>query len=432
MSIRWDSLVGHPLDEAGRYRLHALEEVTADHASYAIRLGDNKPGLVEVVVSSEQEGPALLDRWASIRDLHNDFLSPVLDTGQVAFNGETLLYRVTERPDTTLAEVLGHTRLTVDEARDITQSLLACLDYLHHKGFVHGAVRAENVVAVGDRTKLTPFTIHQQREDSTPAADMYAIGQLIVSMLGDDVQSIADRPLRALAVACLASREEDRPSAADAARRLTGLIPPELDAERPAPAAVHEPAPTARAAMPEFSRRLDADPEDQEPGSKAKYLWAALAVALTVAILFAFRTRPAAPVAKSTQAAQPVEVAKVEVRPVEPAKATVTKAAPPTATPAASAGAAPNTWGIIAATYRNREAAQRRADDLKKRYAGCDCGVFTPPGGGSNFYVLVGSASTRIAAERIRQKAAQSGLPRDMYVTRLVPEERKKGTGRRR
>ncbi len=406
MSIRWDSLVGHPLDEDGRYQLHALEEVTADHASYAIRLGDNKPGLVEVVASNEEEAPALLERWTAIRELHNDFLSPVLDTGQVAFNGGILLYRVTERPDTTLAEVLGHTRLNVDEARDITQSLLACLEYLHHKGFVHGAVNAENVVAVGDRTKLTPFTIHPRTEHSKPAGDMLAIGQLIVAMLGDDVQAIADRPLRALAVACLASREEDRPSAADAARRLTGLVPPAFEVETPV---------AATAAPVADPTRLD--PTEDEGSGRAKYLWAALAIVLTVALLFAFRTQPAPATTQpvtQTKPAEPIEVAKVEVRPVEPVKA-----------------AEPNAWGIIAATYRNREAAQRRADELKRRYPGCDCSVFSPPGSGSNFYVLAGSSSTRIGAERIRRQAAQSGLPRDMYVTRLVPEEQKR-TKRRR
>jgi len=419
MPIRWDSLVGHALDEGGRYRLNALEEVTADHASYAIRLPDNRPGMVEVVHSNAEEGGPLLQRWSAVGELRHDFLSPILDVGQVRRGGEIHLYRVTERPDTTLAAVLANTKLTEEEGRDITLSVLSCLDYLHAQGFVHGAVTAEQVIAVGDRTKLTPFTIHEQRPDSTPAEDMHRLGQLVVAMFGDNVEAIPEKGLRALALACLSSHPEERPRADEALRRLTN------------PATAPVAPPVAVRPIPPVAL----EPEEGEGGtSRNKYLWALIAVVFTVVVLLAFRGGSPTPTASPAPAGKQETAGKAAVPPpaatpqASPVPVPVT---PPVSKPSAFSPAPAGTWGIIAATYKNREAAERRVVDLKKRYPACDCSVFPPEGNNANYYVLAGSSNSRLGAERIRQQAARAGLPRDMYVTRLSPDPNQKKAGRR-
>jgi hypothetical protein len=76
-------------------------------------------------------------------------------------------------------------------------------------------------------------------------------------------------------------------------------------------------------------------------------------------------------------------------------------------------------WAVIAATYKNFGAAQRRADSLRAAFGECTCSVFPRDGEGQNYYVVVASSLTWDAAERARSRAVAAGLPEDTYVTRL-------------
>jgi hypothetical protein len=77
-------------------------------------------------------------------------------------------------------------------------------------------------------------------------------------------------------------------------------------------------------------------------------------------------------------------------------------------------------WAVVAAIYREYEAAERRAKsmagDPKFRPT-----VFPEKGQGSKYMVVLGSGLTRAKAEELRLQATNAGLPSDTYVTILNP-----------
>ena len=76
-------------------------------------------------------------------------------------------------------------------------------------------------------------------------------------------------------------------------------------------------------------------------------------------------------------------------------------------------------WAVIAATYREYEAAESRASELRRQMSNCACAVYPERGEGSKYYVLLGSGFKRPDAYRLRERALVSGLPADTYVTRI-------------
>ena len=78
----------------------------------------------------------------------------------------------------------------------------------------------------------------------------------------------------------------------------------------------------------------------------------------------------------------------------------------------------PGSWAVIAAAYRSYEAAEKRAESLRRQKQ-CECSVFPAKGEGRTYYVVVGSGMTKDAAEQLHRQARASRLPSDSYVTRL-------------
>jgi hypothetical protein len=75
---------------------------------------------------------------------------------------------------------------------------------------------------------------------------------------------------------------------------------------------------------------------------------------------------------------------------------------------------------VIAATYANFEAAQKRAGSLQKRSGQLKASVFPPDGQGRYYFVVLGSGMSQKQAENLRSRAVQLGAPRDTYVTKLA------------
>ena len=75
-------------------------------------------------------------------------------------------------------------------------------------------------------------------------------------------------------------------------------------------------------------------------------------------------------------------------------------------------------WAVVAAIYRDYDAAARRAASLED-VGGIRPSVFPAKGKGTKYMVVVGQGLTRARAEQLRARAAAAGLPSDMYVTLL-------------
>jgi len=82
-------------------------------------------------------------------------------------------------------------------------------------------------------------------------------------------------------------------------------------------------------------------------------------------------------------------------------------------------GAVPKrVWFVIAASYPNRESAQREADRITKTFAakGFKADVFSPGAGNSSWSVVLGSNLTSDEAQNLRQRAMTAGVSKDPSV----------------
>jgi hypothetical protein len=77
-------------------------------------------------------------------------------------------------------------------------------------------------------------------------------------------------------------------------------------------------------------------------------------------------------------------------------------------------------WAVVAAIYREYEAAERRARSMAQNPKFHPT-VFPDKGKGVKYMVVLGSGLTRAKAEDLRVQAASAGLPSDTYVTKLSP-----------
>ena len=98
------------------------------------------------------------------------------------------------------------------------------------------------------------------------------------------------------------------------------------------------------------------------------------------------------------------------------------EAAKPSAKPAASFDKVEGTnWAVVAAIYKEYDAAERRAKSLAAADSKFRPTVFPEKGQGSKYMVVLGSGLTRTKAEELRIQATAAGLPSDTYVTILNP-----------
>lgn len=76
-------------------------------------------------------------------------------------------------------------------------------------------------------------------------------------------------------------------------------------------------------------------------------------------------------------------------------------------------------WAVVAAIYKDYEAAERRARGVMDSTS-FDPTVFPAKGRGSKYMVVVASGLTHAKAMQLRERALAAGLPADTYVTRLA------------
>jgi hypothetical protein len=72
-------------------------------------------------------------------------------------------------------------------------------------------------------------------------------------------------------------------------------------------------------------------------------------------------------------------------------------------------------WRVIAFTYRTRDAAEKKVQQLNQNHPGLDATVFSPKGQ-SYYLVSLGGRMTREDAVHLQHSAIGNGLPRDLYI----------------
>jgi hypothetical protein len=131
---------------------------------------------IKLVLASESDAEIQLAVWARTAALSHPHLMPLLHTGRCRLDYRILVYSVTDYSDEVLSQILPERALTPQEAAEMLGPLADTLGYLHGEGFAHGHVKANNILVVEDRLKLTSDSLQVAGEPAGRAAasDIYA------------------------------------------------------------------------------------------------------------------------------------------------------------------------------------------------------------------------------------------------------------------
>jgi TonB family protein len=154
ISVSWKQWEGQVVDLY--FPLRRYLGGTARSAVYLTQYGDpelHNAAIKLVLPESPESDPTA--RWQRVAQLSHPNLLRLMRTGRCQLNQLPVAYAVTEYADENLAEVLAERPLTPDEVREMLKPLLDALAYVHREGLVHGHLKPSNIMAVGDRVKLS-------------------------------------------------------------------------------------------------------------------------------------------------------------------------------------------------------------------------------------------------------------------------------------
>lgn len=394
MGHDWTDLIGKTIGDG-----HVLAEFRSSSGDLG-RFLTSSGAIVEVVPADSPAAAGPAETWPATARLRHPNLIGVLDSGTDDLDGVAVLYRVTERPEESVAEVLPDRPLAEDEARQVLEGVVPALAHLHENGFVHGALHADNIVAVGNSVKLTIEPVHAGGAQAVQA-DIVDLGRTVVEMLtqkrpdaGADYTTRLPAPFGPIAGGTIAQGW----TLDMVARTLAGQPVSFTGAEsrRPAPPAA---------------------PEAEGPSAlaqtlRSRPLMMAAGALLLVLLAFAFM-RPS----KQRAASAPAPVPVPEARQERPNPVSARNPSLPAATPRPEATRTRRgDYAVIAATYKSQAAAEQRARSLQKRWNRSEISVEAQ---GSYYVVVLANGVTRDEAERLQKQARSSGLPRDTHVTRI-------------
>lgn len=193
---------------AGRFPLHRW--IGGSQGAGVFLTDWNEPSakaIIKLIPADAEDAEMRLAAWEAAETLSHPHLIEVYAHGRCKIEGVDCLYVVTEFADEVLAEILKERPLTTEETRELLGPALDALAYLHSESLVHGRLSPSNIMAVGDRLKLSTdglsfvgsrvssstdgtdgaWSVYDAPESAdgpiSPAADLWSLGATLVEVL---------------------------------------------------------------------------------------------------------------------------------------------------------------------------------------------------------------------------------------------------------
>jgi TonB family protein len=125
---------------------------------------------IKLVPGDPAADDAQLAHWKAVAALSHPSLMRILSTGRCTLGGHPFLFVVMEYAEQSLAQILPHRPLNLDEVREMLTPVLGVLAYLHRKNLVQGQLKPPNFLVVNDRLKLASDTIRTIGERTSSGA----------------------------------------------------------------------------------------------------------------------------------------------------------------------------------------------------------------------------------------------------------------------
>jgi len=371
MNEQWRQWEGQIVD--GKFPLRQFLADTDHSAVFLTQLAEpqGSNAVVKFLSADIPGADSRLSLWKRAAQLTHTNLLTIYDCGRCSMNGRNLLYVVMEYAEENLGEILPQRALSADEARDVLNSALDVLVYLHAKGLAHGHLKPSNVLATQDCLKLSsdtfqtlgaPCQLFRSRDiydapelpssPSSAKSDAWSLAATLFATLTQQPPELSQDPaadpalpgdlpelFANIARHALRRRPQQRWSVAEIVAHLNPAPLAAAAAASSAPSAVPSPVsvpltiepavpPTKPPAAAELPGRRPAPGPKRRPSSASDYiipvlLGAAVFFGLIFALphLFSFRSPSASPRAAATPEpsvpAQPAEAPKSQ----EPAPA---------------------------------------------------------------------------------------------------------------
>ena len=115
----------------------------------------SRKAVIKLIPADAEDASTRAIAWDAASALSHPNLAQVHAHGRCEIDSVPLLYVVSEFADEVLAEILKERPLSLPEAREMFGPALDALSYLHSKGLVHSRLKPSNIMASGDRLKLS-------------------------------------------------------------------------------------------------------------------------------------------------------------------------------------------------------------------------------------------------------------------------------------
>ncbi len=208
MTEAWKQWEGQVVE--GRFSLRQYLGGSEHEAVFLTECSGPEPqkAAIKLVRAGSSDAENQLSLWQLAAKLSHPNLLKLFHSGRCRVADSDLLFVVMEFADEDLSQILPERPLTPNEVRDMLEPVLDALVYLHSKGFVHAHVKPTNILAAGDRLKLSidgvcradapspelvrPSPYHAPEAANgviSPAGDAWALGMTLVEALTQHLPS---------------------------------------------------------------------------------------------------------------------------------------------------------------------------------------------------------------------------------------------------
>ena len=201
MSVSWKQCEGQVVNNT--YPLQQYLGGSGDSAVFLTQLaGPQSTRAAIKLIPQGSTTDVQLSLWRRASQFSHPNLVPLFQSGRCHLADMDLLYVVMEYAEEDLSQILPQRPLTASEVREMLEPVLSALFYLHGQGLVHSHIKPSNVLATGDRLKLssdTIFPVGELRRSSgnfdiyvapeaanlplTTASDVWSLGMTMVEAL---------------------------------------------------------------------------------------------------------------------------------------------------------------------------------------------------------------------------------------------------------
>jgi TonB family protein len=159
MSEAWKTWEGQAVDGFPLRQYLGGSDHSAVYLTQLNSSGEEKAAIKFIPADASAYGQ--LAKWRVAGELTHAHLLQLIRVGRCELANENFLYVVMEYAEENLAEILPQRALEPDEVRQVLESVVDALSYLHAQGLAHTRIKPGNILAAGDQLKLSSDTLSE-------------------------------------------------------------------------------------------------------------------------------------------------------------------------------------------------------------------------------------------------------------------------------